>query len=131
MIKIPIKVPTYKRSKRDKKSDPETWYIYKTKVMLAALFYKTAGGVGRVILDYLLWKRSMNGVQQTTLPNEFFLGKYGILRQRKADAIAKLQAAGLVVAIKEPGKSTVVKLNTKEPGKAAVVKLNILEKQNG
>ena len=131
MIKIPIKVPTYKRSKRDKKSDPETWYIYKTKVMLAALFYKTAGGVGRVILDYLLWKRSMNGVQQTTLPNEFFLGKYGILRQRKADAIAKLQAAGLVVAIKEPGKSTVVKLNIKEPGKAAVVKLNILEKQNG
>ena len=131
MIKIPIKVPTYKRSKRDKKSDPETWYIYKTKVMLAALFYKTAGGVGRVILDYLLCKRSMNGVQQTTLPNEFFLGKYGILRQRKADAITKLEAAGLVVAIKEPGKSTVVKLNIKEPGKAAVVKLNILEKQNG
>ena len=118
MIKIPIKVPTIKRSKRDKKSDPQSWYIFKTKVMLAALFYKTAGGVGRIILDYLLWKRSMNGAQQTTLPNEFFLAKYGITRQRKADALIKLKAAGLVVV-------------SKEPGKAAVVKLNISEKQNG
>ena len=118
MIKIPIKVPTYKRSKRDKKSNPDSWYIFKTKVMLAALFYKTAGGVGRIILDYLLWKRSMNGAQQTTLPNEFFLAKYGITRQRKADALIKLKAAGLVVV-------------SKEPGKAAAVKLNISEKQNG
>jgi hypothetical protein len=118
MIKIPIKVPAVKKSKRDKKSNPESWYIFKTKVMLAALFYKTAGGVGRIILDYLLWKRSMNGAQQTTLPNEFFLFKYGISRQRKADALTKLKAAGLVVVIKEPGK-------------AAVVKLNISEKQNG
>jgi hypothetical protein len=118
MIKIPIKIPTHKRSKRDKKSDPESWYIFKTKVMLAALFYKTAGGVGRIILDYLLWKMSMNGVQQTTLPNEFFLGKYGITRQRKADALTKLKAAGLVAVFKEPGK-------------AAVVKLNIWEKRNG
>ena len=118
MIKIPIKVPTVKRSKRDKKSNPESWYIFKTKVIIAALFYKTAGGVGRIILDYLLWKRSMNGAQPTTLPNEFFLAKYGITRQRKADALIKLKAAGLVVVIKEPGK-------------AAVVKLNISEKQNG
>ena len=118
MIKVPINIPTYKRSKRNKKSDPNKWYIYKTKIMVAALFYKTAGGVGRVILDYLLWQRSMNGVELTTLPNEFFLVKYGITRQRKADALIKLKAAGLVVVVKEPGK-------------AAVVKLNISEQQNG
>jgi len=37
------------------------------------MFYKTAGGVGRIVLDYLLWKRSMNGVEEITLPNEFFI----------------------------------------------------------
>ena len=113
MIKVPITIPTFKRSKRNKKADPKKWYIYKTKIMVAALFYKTAGGVGRIILDYLLWKRSMNGVEQTSLPNEFFLGNYGITRQRKADALTKLKAAGLVVVLKEPGKAARVKLNLK------------------
>jgi hypothetical protein len=114
MIKVPINIPTYKRSKRNKKSNPNSWYIYKTKLMLAALFFKTAGGVGRIILDYLLWKRSMNGVEQTTLPNEFFFIRYGIPRQRKADALLKLKAAGLVVVHKEPGKAALVKLNIEE-----------------
>jgi len=56
MIKVPINIPTYKRSKRNKKSNPNSWYIYKTELLLAAMFYKTAGGVGRIVLDYLCGK---------------------------------------------------------------------------
>ena len=124
MIKIPlsnhikIKIPKFTRKKRNKKANPDSWYIYKTELLLAAMFYKTAGGVGRIVLDYLLWKRSMNGVEEITLPNEFFYIKYGITRQRKADALLKLKRAELVIVIKEPGK-------------AARVKLKIREKKNG
>ena len=114
MIKVPISIPTFKRSKRDKKADPNKWYIYKTKLMLAALFYKTAGGVGRIILDYLLWQRSMNGVESTTLPNKFFYINFGITRQRKYDALMKLEKEKLIVLVQENGKATKVKLNVKE-----------------
>jgi hypothetical protein len=117
MIKIPINIPTYKKARErnngKKKQSPDSWYIYKTELMLAALFYKTAGGVGRIILDYLLWQRSMNGVETTTLPNEFFLVKYKITRQRKAEALSKLKDAKLVTVVKEPGKAARVKLNLK------------------
>jgi|TARA_B110000902_G_scaffold37174_1_gene39196 hypothetical protein len=68
----------------------------------------------------------MNGVEQTTLPNEFFFIRYGIPRQRKADALLKLKAAGLVVVHKELGKAGLVVVH-KELGKAALVKLNIEE----
>ena len=117
MIKIPINIPTYKKARErnngKKKQSPASWYIYRTELMLAALFYKTAGGVGRIILDYLLWQRSMNGVEVTSLPNEFFLVKYKITRQRKAEALSKLKAAKLVTVIKKPGKAARVKLNLK------------------
>ena len=117
MIKIPINIPTDKKAREcnngKKKQSPDSWYIYKTELMLAALFYKTAGGVGRIILDYLLWQRSMNGVETTTLPNEFFLVKYKITRQRKAEALSKLKDAKLVTVVKEPGKAARVKLNLK------------------
>ena len=120
MIKIPINIPTFKKARErnngkadKKKQSPDSWYIYKTELMLAALFYKTAGGVGRIILDYLLWQRSMNGVETTTLPNEFFLVKYKITRQRKAEALSKLKDAKLVTVIKELGKAARVKLNLK------------------
>jgi|TARA_R110000824_G_scaffold334947_1_gene521512 hypothetical protein len=114
MIKIPVNIPHYKRSKRNGKSDPNKWYIYKTKIMVAALFYKTAGGVGRVILDYLLWQRSMNGVESTTLPNKFFYVNFGITRQTKYNALMKLEKEKLVVLEQEDGKATLVKLNITE-----------------
>jgi len=114
MIKVPINIPHYKRSKRNGKSDPKKWYIYKTKIMVAALFYKTAGGVGRVILDYLLWQRSMNGVESTTLPNKFFYVNFGISRQTKYNALMKLEKEKLVVLEQEDGKATKVKLNITE-----------------
>ena len=55
----------------------------------------------------------MNGVELTTLPNEFFLVKYKITRQRKAEALSKLKDAKLVTVVKEPGKAARVKLNLK------------------
>ena len=117
MIKITINITTYKkaseRNNDKKKQSPASCYIYRTELMLAALYYKTAGGVGRIILDYLLWQRSMNGVETTTLPNEFFLVKYKITRQRKAEALSKLKDAKLVTVVKEPGKAARVKLNLK------------------
>ena len=82
--------------------------------MVAALFYKTAGGVGRVILDYLLWQRSMNGVESTTLPNKFFYVNFGISRQTKYNALMKLEKENLVVLKQQEGKATLVKLNIKE-----------------
>ena len=82
--------------------------------MLAAIFFKTAGGVGRIILDYLLWQRSMNGVESTSLPNKFFYMNYGITRQRKYDALMKLEKEKLIVLVQENGKATKVKLNIEE-----------------
>lgn len=119
MNKIPINIPTYKRSKKDQKSDPGKWYVYKTKILLAALFYKTAGGVGREVLEYLLFMRSVNGKkfishEAVTIPNEWMWKYFKITKQRKADALMKLSAAGLVVLTKEVGKSTLVKLNVSE-----------------
>jgi DNA-binding GntR family transcriptional regulator len=47
-----------------------------------------------------------------TLPESVFYGQWGIRRQRVAEALLKLEAAGLVVLQKEKGKKTRVKLAT-------------------
>ena len=113
MIKIPINIDR-PRNKNYKKADPKNYYIYKTKLMVAAIFYKTAGGVGRAILDYLLWQRSMIGIQETTIPNKFFEKHYGIKKQRKAEALKKLAAADLITLSGGNGKAFVVKLNIRD-----------------
>ena len=76
--------------RRSKKADKEKWYIYKTEYLLAAAFYKSAGGVGRIILDYILWKRSMNGSEWITLPNTHFKLEFGIERQKGKATLIKL-----------------------------------------
>ena len=97
-------------SKYNKKADPDKWFIYKTKLMQSAAFYKVAGGVGGKVLDYMLWKQSMNGNHFIPLPNDFFEGKFGIKRQRKSEALNKLEAAELIKCIKQRGKSHQVAL---------------------
>ena len=119
MNKVPIKITATKTNKRDKKSDPSKWYVHKTKILLAAMFYKTAGGVGREILEYLLFMRSVQGKKfishaPVTIPNEWMWKYFAITKQRKADALMKLEAAGLIICTKEVGKSTLVKLNVSE-----------------
>ena len=56
----------------------------------------------------------MNGVESTSLPNKFFYMNYGITRQRKYDALMKLEKEKLIVLEQENGKATKVKLNIEE-----------------
>ena len=99
--------------RRSKKADKEKWYIYKTEYLLAAAFYKSAGGVGRIILDYILWKRSMNGNEWISLPNTHFKLEFGIERQRKSEAICKLERDNLIIVERQKGKSTLIKLSVR------------------
>lgn len=98
---------------RSKKADKEKWYIYKTEYLLAAAFYKSAGGVGRIILDYILWKRSMNGNEWISLPNTHFKLEFGIERQRKSEAICKLERDNLIIVERQKGKATLIKLSVR------------------
>lgn len=97
-------------NKYNKKADPDKWFIYKIKVLQAAEFWKAAGGVGRMVLDYLDWKKSMNGNHFIPIPNDHFLLRYNICRQRKADALNRLEDAGLIKCKKKKGKSHQVAL---------------------
>ena len=101
---------TNPRGKYNRPADPDKWFIYKTKVLQAAEFWKVARGVGRMILDYLNWKQSMNGNHFISVPNDYFLLRYDICRQRKSEALTKLEAAGLIKVKKAKGKSHQVAL---------------------
>lgn len=100
-------IPISKKSRPAKK---EKWYIFKTEYLLAAAFYKSAGGIGRMILDYILWNRSMNGNEWITLPNTHFKVHFGIDRQRKSEALFKLEKDNLIYVERKYGKATLVKL---------------------
>ena len=101
-------------SRRFKPADKSKYYIYKFELFSksAIAFSKVAGGVGDKIFQYLDWKKEMNGRQFETLPESVFYGQWGIRRQRVAEALLKLEAAGLVVLQKEKGKKTRLKLAT-------------------
>jgi len=103
-------IPISKKSRPAKK---EKWYIFKTEYLLAAAFYKSAGGVGRIILDYILWKRSMNGSEWITLPNTHFKLEFGIERQRKSEALCKLERDNLIIVERQKGKATLIKLSVR------------------
>ena len=96
--------------KRNKKADKKNWYIYKLKYMESAAFYKVAGGVGGKVLEFLYWKQSMNGNHFIPISNEHMEKEFGIRRQRIAEALKKLTAAGLVETEYAKGSSTKVRL---------------------
>ena len=100
-------------SKKNRPAQKEKWYIFKTEYLLAAAFFKSAGGVGRIILDYILWKRSMNGNEWISLPNTHFKVHFGIDRQRKSEALFKLQKDNLIDVERKNGKATLVKLTVR------------------
>lgn len=100
-------------SKKYRPAKKEKWYIHKTEYLLAAAFYKSAGGVGRIILDYILWKRSMNGSEWITLPNTHFKLEFGIERQRKSEALHKLERDNLIIVERQKGKATLIKLSVR------------------
>jgi len=84
-------------------------YDYKA----AASFTKVGGKAGGPIYNYLKYKKGMNGDHFYVLPNNHFLVKYGLVRQRIAESLILLEAAGFVQLQKERGKSTRVRLVTK------------------
>lgn len=84
-------------------------YNYKA----AASFTKIGGKAGTPIYNYLKLKKGMNGDNFYVLPNNHFLVRYGLVRQRIAESLVLLEAEGLVQLQKERGKSTRVRLVTK------------------
>ena len=111
MIKIPINIPNNKRTKFSKKANKENWYVYKLPLLLGTLFYESAGGVGFIILTYIIWKRSMNNpIDWISLPNNFFKVEFNIGRQRKSEAVYRLERDGLIECVREIGKPTLIKL---------------------
>ena len=113
MNKIKININNPNRSKKNKPADQKKWYIHRVEYLLAAAFYKCAGGVGHCILNYLLWKRSMNGIDWISLPNNHFRSLFNIERQRKSEAIYKLEKEGLILCERQRGKPTLVKLQVR------------------
>ena len=85
-------------------------YDYKA----AASFTKIGGKAGGPIYNYLKWKKGMNGDKFYKLPNNHFLVKYGLRRQRTAESLTLLEAAGFLQLDKAAGKSTRVRLLTKK-----------------
>ena len=111
MIKIPFNLPNNKRTKLTRKANKANWYVYKLPMLLAAAFYKSAGGVGYSILIYTLWKRSMNNpTDWISLPNNFFKVEFDIDRQRKAEAVYRLERDGLIECTRRDGRPTLIKL---------------------
>ena len=71
---------------------------------------KAAGEVGMSIYNYLKFKKSFDGDKYYSLLKEQFDLKWGISRQRKAEAIDKLEKAGLITTVRKKGCSTKVRL---------------------
>jgi len=111
MIKIPFNLPNNKRTKLTRKTNKANWYVYKLPILLSTAFYKSAGGVGYSILIYMLWKKSMNNPSDwISLPNNFFKVEFNIDRQRKSEAVYRLERDGLIECVREIGKPTLIKL---------------------
>ena len=75
-----------------------------------ALCSLIAGKAGSSIYSYLKWRKGMNGNKFYIIPNEHMLVKYGLIRQRISEGIAKLEDWKIVETKKHVGKSTRAKL---------------------
>jgi len=59
----------------------------------------------------MLWKSSMNNPSDwISLPNNFFKVEFNIDRQRKSEAVYRLERDGLIECAREIGKPTLIKL---------------------
>ena len=90
----------------DSKKHFVMYYDYRA----GALCSLIAGKSGSAIYGYLKWKKEMNGHKFYTIPNEHMFIKYGLIRQRISEGIAKLEAWKIVETKKHVGKSTRAKL---------------------
>jgi hypothetical protein len=94
----------------NKKIPEEDWFIQNYFYKSAIIVKKVAGEVGMSIYNYLKFKKSFDGDKYYSLPKEQFDLKWGISRQRKAEAIDKLEKAGLITTVRKKGCSTKVRL---------------------
>ena len=88
----------------------EDWFIQSYRYKSAILCSTAAGKVGILIYNYLKWRKNFDGDKFFTLPKQNFDLKNGVTRPRKAEAIDKLEAEGLIQTIRKKGCSTKVRL---------------------
>ena len=91
----------------------EDWFIQSYRYKSAILCSTAAGKVGILIYNYLKYKQNFDTNQFFTLPKQNFNIKMGVSRPRKAEAIDKLEAEGLIQTIRKTGCSTKVRLLVK------------------
>ena len=88
----------------------EDWFIQSYRYKSAILCSTAAGKVGILIYNYLKFKKNFDGDKFFTLPKQNFDLENGVTRPRKAEAIDKLEAEGLIQTIRKKGCSTKVRL---------------------
>ena len=92
------------------KLKPEDWFIQNYRYKSAILCSKVAGKNGMLIYNYLKFKKNFDGDKFFTLPKQNFDLENGVDRQRKAEAVDKLERAGVIQTIRKKGCSTKVRL---------------------
>ena len=88
----------------------EDWFIQSYIYKSAILCSTAAGKVGILIYNYLKWRKNFDGDKFFTLPKQNFDLENGVDRQRKSEAIDKLEKEGLIQTIRKKGCSTQVRL---------------------
>ena len=92
------------------KLSKEDWFIQNYRYKSAILCSAAAGKVGILIYNYLKFKKNFDGDKFFTLPKQNFDLENGVDRQRKSEAVDKLEKAGLIQTIRKKGCSTKVRL---------------------
>ena len=86
------------------------WFIQNYRYKSAILCSASAGKVGILIYNYLKFRKNFDGDQFFTLPKQNFDLENGVDRQRKSEAVDKLEKEGLIQTIRKKGCSTKVRL---------------------
>ena len=94
-----------------KKKTPEAdWFIQDYFYKSSIIVKQCAGEVGMSIYNFIKFKKNFDGDKFYSLPKKEFEIRWGVNRQRKADAIDKLEKEGLIQTIRKTGCSTKVRL---------------------
>ena len=88
----------------------EDWFIQSYRYKSAIVCSVAAGKVGIAIYNFLKWRKNFDGDKFFTLPKQNFDLENGVDRQRKSEAIDKLEKEGLIQTIRKKGCSTQVRL---------------------
>ncbi len=93
-----------------KKIPEENWFIQDYFYKSSIIVKQCAGEVGMSIYNFIKFKKNFDGDKYYSLPKAQFDLKWGISRQRKAEAIDRLEKEGLIQTIRKKGCSTKVRL---------------------